>query len=113
MTSARAQIQSANSGVSAGQSSLSGVVQERDVGQATTLDVLNAESDLITSRQTLIQATAGAAIAAFSLVANTGHLTAADLGLGVDDPDRRRLHRQGRGRLGRGTRSRLRRGTAD
>jgi outer membrane protein len=82
-TSAEAQIQSANSAVSAGQLSLDGVVQERDVGQATTLDVLNAESDLITSRQTLIQATAGSAITAFSLVANTGHLTATDLGLSV------------------------------
>jgi len=82
-TSAEAQIQSANSAVSAGQLSLNGVVQERDVGQATTLDVLNAESDLISSRQTLIQATAGAAIASFSLVANTGHLTATDLGLSV------------------------------
>jgi outer membrane protein len=82
-TGAQAQIQSANSAVSAGQLSLSGVVQERDVGQATTLDVLNAQSDLITSRQVLIQATAGAAISAFTLVANTGHLTAVDLGLGV------------------------------
>jgi outer membrane protein len=84
MTSARAQIQSANAGVSAGQLALSGVEQERDVGQATTLDVLNAQSDVITSRQAQIAATAQAAIAAFTLVANTGHLTAADLGLNVE-----------------------------
>jgi outer membrane protein len=84
MTSARAQIESANSAISAGQLSLSGVVQERDVGQSTTLDVLNAESELITSRQAAIQASAGAAIAAFAVVASTGHLTAADLGLSVE-----------------------------
>jgi outer membrane protein len=84
MTSANAQIQSANAGVSAGQLALSGVEQERDVGQATTLDVLNSQSDLITSRQALITATAQAAIAAFTVVSNTGHLTAADLGLSVE-----------------------------
>ena len=83
MTSAKAQITSANSGVSAGQLALSGVEQERDVGQATTLDVLNAQSDLITSQQAQIQATAQSAIAAFTVVSNTGHLTAADLGLDV------------------------------
>lgn len=84
MTSARAQITSANSAVSSGQLSLSGVEQERDVGQATTLDVLNAQSELITSQQTQIQANATAAIAAFTVVSNTGHLTAADLGLNVE-----------------------------
>ena len=83
MTSARAQITSSNSGVSAAQLALSGVEQERDVGQATTLDVLNSQSDLITSQQAQIQATAQAAIAAFTVVSNTGHLTAADLGLDV------------------------------
>ena len=83
MTSARAQITSSNSAVSAGQLALSGVQQERDVGQATTLDVLNSQSDLITSQQSQIQATAQAAIAAFTVVSDTGHLTAADLGLDV------------------------------
>ncbi len=83
MTSARASITSSNSGVSAAQLALSGVEQERDVGQATTLDVLNAQSDLITSQQAQILATAQAAIAAFTVVSNTGHLTAADLGLDV------------------------------
>ena len=41
---ASAQIESANSAVSASQLSLEGTVQERDVGQSTTLDVLNAQS---------------------------------------------------------------------
>ena len=84
MQSATAQIQSANSAVSSGQLTLDGTVQERDVGQATTLDVLNAQSELTTVRETLIQATASKAIATFAVIAATGHLTASDLGLSVE-----------------------------
>jgi outer membrane protein len=58
-------------------------VQERDVGQATTLDVLNAQSELTTIKVGLIQAMSSKVIASFALVAATGHLTAADLGLNV------------------------------
>ena len=84
LQNATAQIASANSAVSSGQLSLEGVIQERDVGQATTLDVLNAQAELTTTKEGLIQANAGRVIASFALVAATGHLTAADLGLGVE-----------------------------
>lgn len=84
LQNATAQIASANSGVEAGQLSLEGVIQERDVGQATTLDVLNAQAELTTTKEGLIQANAGRVIAAFALIAATGHLTAADLGLSVE-----------------------------
>ena len=84
LQSATAQITSANSAVSAGQLSLEGTVQERDVGQATTLDVLNAQSELTAVKESLIQATSSKAIATFAVIAATGHLTAADLGLGVE-----------------------------
>jgi outer membrane protein len=84
MQSATAQIASANSAVASGQLSLEGTVQERDVGQATTLDVLNAQSELTSVKETLIQATASKAIATFAVIAATGHLTAADLGLNVE-----------------------------
>jgi outer membrane protein len=83
LQNAVAQIQSANSAVAAGQLSLEGIVQERDVGQATTLDVLNAQSELTTIKVGLIQAMSSKVIASFALVAATGHLTAADLGLNV------------------------------
>jgi outer membrane protein len=79
-----AAIQSANTAVSSGELSLDGVVQSRDVGQATTLDVLNAQSELTSIREGLIQASAGKVIASFALVAATGHLTAADLSLDVE-----------------------------
>jgi outer membrane protein len=84
LQNATAQIASANSAVSSGQLSLEGVIQERDGGQATTLDVLNAQAELTTTKEGLIQANAGRVIASFALVAATGHLTAADLGLGVE-----------------------------
>ncbi|MEO8756876.1 MAG: TolC family outer membrane protein [Devosia sp.] len=84
LQNATSQITSADSAVSSGQLSLEGIVQERDVGQATTLDVLNAQSELTSVKEGLIQAGASKVIASFALVAATGHLTAADLGLGVE-----------------------------
>lgn len=83
LQNAAAQIDSAKSGVDAGQAALEGVIQERDVGQKTTLDVLNAESTLTTSKEALISATSGRVVAAFSLIAATGRLSSKDLGLGV------------------------------
>jgi outer membrane protein len=63
---------------------IEGFVQSRDVGQSTTLDVLNAQSELTSIREGLIQANAAKVIASFALVAATGHLTAADLALDVE-----------------------------
>ncbi|MGV3491360.1 MAG: TolC family outer membrane protein [Devosia sp.] len=83
LQNADAQITSANTAIASGELSLEGVVQSRDVGQSTTLDVLNAQSELTSIREGLIQATSGKAIASFALVAATGRLTAADLGLDV------------------------------
>ncbi|MBN9347004.1 MAG: TolC family protein, partial [Devosia sp.] len=84
LQNANAQIESANTAVASGELSLDGVVQSRDVGQATTLDVLNAQSELTSIREGLIQANAAKVIASFALVAATGHLTAADLSLDVE-----------------------------
>ncbi|MEQ1900750.1 MAG: TolC family outer membrane protein [Devosia sp.] len=83
LQNATAIISSAESGVSAGELALSGVIEQRDVGQLTTLDVLNAQSELTSVREGLIQARSGRIIAAFALISATGHLTAADLGLDV------------------------------
>jgi outer membrane protein len=84
LQNANAQIASATTAVASGELSLEGVVQSRDVGQSTTLDVLNAQSELTSIREGLIQANAGKVIASFALVAATGHLTAADLSLDVE-----------------------------
>ncbi|WP_332686071.1 TolC family outer membrane protein [Devosia sp.] len=84
MQSADAQISAANSAVSAGRTVLDGVIQERDLGTRTTLDVLNSQAELTTAREGLINASTNKVIATFSLLSAMGRLTATDLGLGVE-----------------------------
>ncbi len=82
--SADAQISAANSAVAAGRTVLDGVIQERDLGTRTTLDVLNAQAELTTAREGLINASTNKVIATFSLLSAMGRLTATDLGLAVE-----------------------------
>lgn len=82
--SADAQISAANAAVSAGREVVEGVIQERDLGTRTTLDVLNAQAELSTAREGLINANSGKVVATFSLLASMGRLTAANLGLPVE-----------------------------
>jgi outer membrane protein len=77
------QIQSAESGVAAGQAALEGVIEERDVGQKTTLDVLNAQAEVTSSREGLISARSSRMVAAFSVLSAVGRLNAVELGLSV------------------------------
>lgn len=81
--SADAQISASNAAVSAGRVVLDGVIQERDLGTRTTLDVLNAQAELTTAREGLITASTNKVVATFSLLAATGRLTATDLALPV------------------------------
>ena len=62
---------------------LSGVIEERKVGQRTTLDVLTAQQDLLTARILQVTAQRDKVVAAFALLAATGGLDAANLGLAV------------------------------
>lgn len=78
-----AQIDSAQSAVESGQLVVDGTIQERDVGQKTTLDVLNAQAELTSAREGLIQARSSKMIAAFALLAASGRLSAEDLRLNV------------------------------
>ena len=82
--SADAQISAAQAAVASSNTVLDGVIQERDLGTATTLDVLNAQADLTTAREALINASSGKTIATFSLLSAMGRLTAQDLGLPVE-----------------------------
>nr|WP_314260201.1 TolC family outer membrane protein [uncultured Devosia sp.] len=82
--SADAQISAANAGVSANRTVVDGVVQERDLGTRTTLDVLDAQADLTAARETLITASSNKVVATFTLLSAMGHLTAQDLGLAVE-----------------------------
>ncbi|MET0259416.1 MAG: TolC family outer membrane protein [Methylobacterium sp.] len=75
--------------VAAAQLALNGVVEERNVGQRTTLDVLNAQSDVITAQILLAGAQRDAVVAAYTLTSAVGQLQPERLALAVDsyDPD--------------------------
>ena len=75
--------------VAANQLALEGVTQEALVGTRTTLDVLDAEQELVGSQVALVDARRARIVAAYQLIAATGRLTAANLALAVPyyDPD--------------------------
>ena len=69
--------------VSAAQLALSGVNEERSVGQRTTLDVLNAQADVITAQINVASAERDVVVASYAIVSAIGRLSAANLGLNV------------------------------
>lgn len=76
-------IASINAQVRANVLALAGVRQEAKVGSRTTLDILDAERDLVNSQVTLASAQRNKIVAAYQLIAATGRLTARHLGLSV------------------------------
>ncbi len=90
---ALAQIESLRSEVNSAEIALDGVQQEATVGARTVLDVLDAEQELLDAQVSLVTADRNAIVAAFSLLASLGRLTAQDLGLPVEiyDYDRHYL----------------------
>jgi outer membrane protein len=83
LIAARAAIDSTRSQIRANSIALEGVEREAIVGSRTTLDVLNAEQALLTSRVTLVQNLAALINASYTLAQAVGRLTARDLGLNV------------------------------
>ncbi len=78
ITASQAQIQAA-------EVALNGVREEAKVGQRTTLDVLNAQQELLTARVSLITAQRDRVVASYGLLAATGRLSAANLRLATVD----------------------------
>jgi outer membrane protein len=62
---------------------LEGVVEERNVGQRTTLDVLNAQQNVLDARESLVASQRNAVVASYSLLAAAGSLTVRSQGLDV------------------------------
>ncbi|MQX36411.1 TolC family outer membrane protein [Roseospira navarrensis] len=83
MVATRASIESLESQIEAAEIALEGVQREAQVGARTVLDVLDAEQELLNARVDLVRAQRDELVAAFSLLAAVGGLTAADLGLPV------------------------------
>jgi outer membrane protein/adhesin transport system outer membrane protein len=81
--STRAQIVSRRAQVQAAEVAFEGVTQETQVGQRTTLDLLNAEQELFSARANLVVAERNQQVAAFSLLSAVGGLTVAGLNLDV------------------------------
>jgi outer membrane protein len=100
LEAARAQIEAADAQVAAQQLVLSGVIEERNVGQRTTLDVLDGQQDLIDARESQVTARRNRVVAAYSVLATIGGLSAANLGLSVAIYDPKEHHRQVRDKWG-------------
>jgi outer membrane protein len=73
--------------VSAAQLALNGVVEERNVGQRTTLDVLNAQADVINAQITLAGVERDTVVASYAILSAIGALSAQRLGLKVETYD--------------------------
>src|SRR5262249_57681023 len=71
--------------VSAATLALQGVQREAQGGQRTTVDVLNAQGDLMAARARLIGAQRDRIIASYTLLAAIGHLDVKTLGLNTPD----------------------------
>jgi outer membrane protein len=99
LVAARATIASTRAQIKANEVALEGVEREALVGSRTTLDVLNAEQALLTSRVTLVQNLASLVTASYSLAAAAGRLTARDLSLNVPLYDETAYFRAVRDRL--------------
>jgi outer membrane protein len=87
LDAARAEIRSADSETTAQNLVLSGVIEEHKVGQATTLDVLNAQQTLLSARVALVTAQHDRVVASYTLLAAIGKLNAETLGLDVASYD--------------------------
>ena len=76
-------IASAQAAVEANKIALTGVREEEKVGQRTTLDVLDAQRELLNSQIGLVTALRDRVVAEYSLYAATGRMDAQTLGLPV------------------------------
>ncbi len=84
---ARATIESNKAQVKADEIAFEGVKREQQVGGRTTLDVLDAQQELLNSQLSVVIAQRNTVVAAFQLLAAAGKLTAKNLGLKVTNYD--------------------------
>jgi outer membrane protein len=87
LLASRASRTASREAVRAAQVAFDGTREEATLGARTTLDVLDAEQSLLDAEANLISANADVVIAAYSVLASIGELTARDLNLGVQTYD--------------------------
>ncbi len=83
LVSARATIQSNQAQVNAANLALEGVIEERNVGQRTQLEVLQARSAVLSAQLQLVNAKRNRIVAGYALLSSIGRLSAAKLRLPV------------------------------
>ena len=82
-----ASIEASDRQIRAAQTAFDGVREEATLGARTTLDVLNAEQELLDARAARLQAEAGRYIAVYQVLASMGLLTVDHLKLGIPTYD--------------------------
>jgi outer membrane protein len=94
----RQKIQAGESLIAANAQALDGVNKEFQAGSRSTLDILDAQSELISARISLASARRDQVVAAYQVLSAIGVLTARDLKLPVTyyDPDANYLRVRGK-----------------
>ena len=101
LEAAKAQIDATQAQVTAAEIALNGVREEARVGQRTTLDVLNAQQELVNARVALVTAQRDRVVASYTLLPAVGRLSPQVLGLKVPVYDPMRALPAGARQLGR------------
>jgi outer membrane protein len=83
LDAAKAQILATTAQVASTEIALNGVREEARVGQRTTLDVLNAQQELVNARAALVTAQHDRVVASYTLLAAVGELNLPKLGLHI------------------------------
>jgi outer membrane protein len=94
LDSARSRVVSFEAQVRANEVALNGVRQEALVGSRTTLDVLNAEQELLNSQVNLLVARHDTQISYYGVLSGIGRLTARTLGLPVEYYDEEKYYNE-------------------
>lgn len=84
---AQASLTSSNQQITASRTAFRGIREEATLGARTTLDVLNAEQELLDAQANAIGAQADEVIASYRVLSSMGLLTAEHLNLGVQSYD--------------------------
>ncbi len=94
LEAAKAQIVAGQAQGQAAETALAGVREGAKVGQRTTLDVLNAQQELVSARSTLVTAQRDRVVASYSVLSAVGKLSAETLKLKAEHYDARRHYDQ-------------------
>ena len=83
LEAAKAQILATQAQVASAEIALNGVREEARVGQRTTLDVLNAQQELVNARTALVTAQHDRVVASYTLLGAVGELNLPKLGINI------------------------------